>query len=368
MSAGRARNRLRQAGRNVTISNFEVGAAPSNPPLPSAAWDRRLNELDGHLLQSWRWGAFKQRHGWHSHRLLIDDAAGSAMAQVLYRFRGPVSLGYIPRGPAFGGDAGRLWPLLLEEIDASARRNRAIATIIELDRPLGLSGKLREAGVVRGPGHLQPARTVKVPLAHDDVLLGQMHQKTRYNVRLAQRRGVVIERRDLNDENIEAFYGLMQDTAERNEFGIHGRDYYEDFLRIFAGDAVMLFARVDEGALGAALIAARFGREAIYMYGASSTRHRAHGAAFLLQFEAMRWGREHGCDTYDLWGIPDQDPDTVRSDGEGAIAGTKGDDWRGLHRFKTGFGGEIVSYPTVLERRHLPLLPWLARKLNIIKG
>lgn len=326
-----------------------------------------MNELGGHLLQSWRWGAFKQRHGWHAHRLLVNDPAGSAMAQVLYRFQGPVSIGYVPRGPAFTGDVRVLWPHLLKEIDASARRNRAISTILELDRPIGLAGSLKEAGVVPGPEHLQPGRTVKVPIADDDAMLKQMHQKTRYNVRLAQRRGVVIERHPGSEEVIDAFYGLMQDTAVRNEFGIHSRGYYADFLRVFADDAIMLFARVDEGALGAVLIAARFGKEAIYMYGASSTQHRAHGAAFLLQFEAMRWAREHGCETYDLWGISDKDPETVTSDNKSAIAGTKGDDWRGLYRFKTGFGGEIVTYPPLFERRHVPVLPWLARKLNVIK-
>lgn len=355
-------------GRTITIRHPDVAVAPSHPPQPSDAWDRQLNEIGGHLLQSWRWGAFKQRHGWKAHRLLVNDPAGSAMAQVLYRFRGPVSLGYIPRGPAISGDPAIVWPLLRAEIDASARRNRAIATIVEPNQSIGLSGTLREAGVVRGPGHLQPGRTVKVPIADDDAMLKQMHQKTRYNVRLAQRRGVVIERSPCDEQGIDAFYGLMQDTAERNEFSIHSRDYYEDFLRVFADDAVMLFARVDDGVLGAVLIAARFGSEAIYMYGASSTQNRAHGAAFLLQFEAMRWARDHGCDTYDLWGIPDQDPETVSSDSKGAIAGTKGDDWRGLYRFKTGFGGEIITYPKVLERRHVPALPWLARKLNVIKG
>jgi lipid II:glycine glycyltransferase (peptidoglycan interpeptide bridge formation enzyme) len=331
-------------------------------------WDDQLNSLGGHLLQSWRWGAFKQKHGWNAHRLVINDPAGTVMAQVLYRFQGPVSIGYIPRGPAFSGDPAILWPLLIAELDASARRNRCIATYIELDSPLALGGTFRQAGVVRGPDHFQPGRTVKVPLAEDEVILKQMHQKTRYSVRLAQRRGVMIERHTCEQAAVDAFYGLMQDTAQRNEFGIHSREYYDDFLRIFGDDAVLLFAKVEEGALAASLIAARFGNEAVYMYGASSTRHRAHGAAFLLQFEAMRWAREHGCDTYDLWGIPEHDPESVKSDDQTSIAGTRGDDWRGLYRFKTGFGGDIVSYPPMLERRHIPVLPWLARKLNVVRG
>lgn len=290
------------------------------------------------------------------------------MAQVLYRFQGPLSIGYVPRGPSIDGDPNVLWPLLLKELDSLARRNRAIATYIEFDTAIGLTGSFRDAGMVRGPEHFQPGRTVKVALADDETLLKNMHQKTRYSVRLAQRRGVVVERNHVEPEAVDAFYGLMQDTAERNEFGIHSRAYYDDFLSVFGDDAVLLSAKVDDGALAAVLIAARFGEEAIYMYGASSTQHRSNGAAFLLQFEAMRWAREQGCTTYDLWGIPEQDPESVRSEDSTAIAGTKGDDWRGLYRFKMGFGGEVVSYPPMLERRHLPVLPWLARKFNVVRG
>jgi lipid II:glycine glycyltransferase (peptidoglycan interpeptide bridge formation enzyme) len=110
------------------------------------------------------------------------------------------------------------------------------------------------------------------------------------------------------------------------------------------------------------LISAKFGSEAIYMYGASSSEHRGHGAAFLLQFEAMRWAREAGCAKYDLWGIPMVDPTTMTDTGT-TLAGTKGDDWRGLYRFKTGFGGEIVTYPPTLERRYSVLGSFVARRL-----
>jgi len=107
--------------------------------------------------------------------------------------------------------------------------------------------------------------------------------------------------------------------------------------------------------------------EAIYLYGASSTRHRAHGAAFLLQFQVKRWARESGCHTYDLWGMPEQDPQSVPGDGRGSVVRTSGSDWSGLYRFETGCGGEIVSYPTILERRHVPLLPWLVHKFSVIR-
>jgi lipid II:glycine glycyltransferase (peptidoglycan interpeptide bridge formation enzyme) len=115
------------------------------------------------------------------------------------------------------------------------------------------------------------------------------------------------------------------------------------------------------------LIAARFGPEAIYMYGGSSTEHRAHGAAFFLQFEAMRWAREVGCTRYDLWGIPAEDPISTAERG-GRVAGTRGDDWRGLYKFKIGFGGEVVSYPPTLERRYRPFLAYFARRAMHPRG
>lgn len=335
--------------------------------VTQSGWNEQVEASGGHLLQTWGWGEFKQLHGWTPVRLHVVAGDNQASAQVLYRFQGPVSIGYIPRGPAITGDAEAIWPALIREIDAAGRDHRAIATYIEPDQPLELNGSYRQHGVVQGPGHFQPGRTVKVALGSDEDILARMHQKTRYSVRLAQRRGVVIEQVTPTAENLDTFYALMRDTADRNEFGIHSQDYYRDFMTVFGDRALLLFARVDTGEIGATLMAARSQREGVYMYGASSTEHRSNGAAHALQFEAMKWTRDAGCATYDLWGIPEEDPTAAESHTSNP-GGTKGSDWRGLHRFKTGFGGEIVSYPEMLERRHLPVLPWLARKLNVIRG
>jgi lipid II:glycine glycyltransferase (peptidoglycan interpeptide bridge formation enzyme) len=292
---------------------------------------------------------------------------GDGYAQILFRAKGPISVGYIPRGPVITGNPAKVWPALRREIERAARRHRAITVYIEPDTEIGLTSTFKEAGVVPGPAHLQPSRTVKVPLADDDAILKQMHQKTRYNVRLAIRRGVDVEVKASDDKvALRQFYDLMVDTSNRNEFSIHSYEYYDEFLNVFGDDAFFVFASW-EGNLSAVVIAAAFGDEAVYMYGASSTVHRAHGAAFLLQFEAMKWARDRGCKTYDLWGIPPVDPESLRAEDNSSIAGSKGDDWRGIHRFKTGFGGDIVSYPPTLERRCVPVLPWLARRAGVIQ-
>lgn len=326
-----------------------------------AAWDADLLRAGGHMLQSWRWGALKQRHGWRAERIRLDGADGFGLAQVLFKHRGPVSLAYVPRGPAIDGGE-RTACALFAAIDDTCRRHRALSSIVEPDEPLPFRGRLRDAGFVKGPQHIQPSRTVKVPLLDDEALIAQMHAKTRYNLRLAQRRGVVVDRATPDATGLATFYDLLDDTSGRNEFSIHSRAYYADFVDLFRDNAVMLFASVD-GAPAAGAIAACFGPQGIYMYGASSTKHRAHAAGFLLQFEAMRWARERGCVTYDLWGIPEEDPVTVGNAEGDRVAGSRGDDRRGLYEFKVRFGGEIVSYPPSLERRYRPLLPTLARRV-----
>jgi peptidoglycan pentaglycine glycine transferase (the first glycine) len=318
------------------------------------------------LLQTWAWGDLKHRHGWLPERALVENSDGVALAQVLFRHKGPVSIGYVPRGPLLVGDGDALWPELCKVVDHMARRHRTISIIFEPDAPMQLSGRFFDHGLVKGPEHFQPVRTVKVPLGDDEALLNRMHQKTRYNVRLAARRGVEFRTLPPTRENIAEFYQLMQDTSQRNEFGIHSLDYYADFLELFGNDAVLMGAWSDEGHLAAMLISAAFGSEAIYMYGASSTRHRAHGAAFALQFEAMKWARERGATRYDLWGIPVEDPESAADKEADRIAGSKGEDWRGLYRFKVGFGGNIHRYPPTMERRYVPVLPALARRFRAL--
>jgi lipid II:glycine glycyltransferase (peptidoglycan interpeptide bridge formation enzyme) len=333
--------------------------------IPNASeWNEQLLRLGGHLLQTEEWGNFKSQYGWSAVRVRYPMAGEArAMAQVLFKRRGPFSIAYLPRGPVFAENDGDAVIALFDEIDRVARKEHALYLIIESNDRFPLVGTFKQYGFVRGGEHIQPDRTVQIPLLEDEPLLAQMHQKTRYSVRLAQRRGVEVTQATDIESGVSDFYRLLKDTSERNEFGIHSKEYYTDFMSAFGERALLLTAR-HEGNVAASLIAARFGAEAIYMYGASSTEHRAHGAAFLLQFEAMRWARQAGCERYDLWGIPSEDPESTGLEG-GRVAGTKGDDWRGLYKFKVGFGGQIVRFPTSLERRYHPFAAALARKLVI---
>lgn len=324
------------------------------------AWDSAVIAHGGHLLQSWRWGAFKERFGWEVARIAVPRLRGTTLAQVLFRRKAGVSVGYIPRGPVLPPgdiDAGaELWA----RIDEEARRRRALTIVVEPDADLPGGPAQRLLGA-SGMPPVQPSRSVKVELLDDEALIGQMHPKTRYNVRLARRRGVTVRPAEDIDSAIDEFYALLRDTASRNAFVVHAADYYREFLTLFGEDACLMFAESERKRVAGA-IAVVFGDEGIYMYGASSTRDRAHGAAFLLQHEVMRWARGRGARRYDLWGIPDYDPESTTSESGDRLATSQGDDRRGLYEFKTRFGGQIVRYPDPLERAYHPFLASLARR------
>ncbi|MGH2617918.1 MAG: lipid II:glycine glycyltransferase FemX [Thermomicrobiales bacterium] len=338
------------------IADAETLAITRDP----AAWDEAVRAGNGHLLQSWRWGAFKERFGWDIERFAVLSAQGAALAQVLFRGKAGVSIGYIPRGPVLPTDDPTAIRDLWAMIDDSARKRRTLTIIVEPDVQLPADAS-RRIQLVEGPDPIQPSRTVKVDLVDDEGLLAQMHAKTRYNVRMAKRREVACRAAEDRDASVDTFYALLEETAARNDFEVHAADYYREFLRVFGPDALLMFAEI-EGRPVAGVMAAVFGDEAIYMYGASSTKGRADGAAFLLQHEAMRWARDRAARRYDMWGIPDYDPASTVSEGGDRLASSSGGDWRGLYEFKTRFGGEIIRYPRPVERLYHPHLASFARR------
>lgn len=315
-------------------------------------WDSSIEQLQGSLLQSWRWGELKSRHGWSPVRLLLTAEDHPLLAaQILFRRFGPLSVAYVPRGPA-GIDPGpTLTAMLTAALDKVCKRRNAAIIFVEPDNgslSLPTDGTL---GWSASQAIFQPKRTIKVRVDRsDELLLQQMKPKTRYNVRLAERRGVTVRMGTLAD--LPGVYRLLGETADRNAFGIHSLEYYQDVLKTFGPNLALFVAELD-GDLAAAVVAIRQQREAIYMYGASTAQHQRHMPAYLVQFEAMRWARESGCVWYDFWGIPDSDlPPADTVDGDGKNLNVRNGLW-GTFRFKQGFGGEVVSYPGVFERVYL---------------
>jgi len=300
---------------------------------------------EAHILQTAAWGQLKSEFGWQA----VHVVSGNSGAQILFR-KLPLglSLAYIPKGP-LGLDWNVLWP----EVDAVCNEKRAVFLKVESDLWEGdltpnWNGQ-PPSGFQLSPHEIQPPRTLIVDLqGTEDQILARMKQKTRYNIRLARRKGVVI--RETCD--IDTFYQLMQITGERDAFGVHSRMYYQRVLDLFEphGYCKLFCAEFEEQPL-AGLIVFAYGKRAWYFYGASSNDGRHLMPTYLLQWKAMQWSKEQGCTEYDLWGVPDEDMETL----EANFLERREDLW-GVYRFKRGFGGELRRAAQTWDRVYNPLL------------
>jgi lipid II:glycine glycyltransferase (peptidoglycan interpeptide bridge formation enzyme) len=176
--------------------------------------------------------------------------------------------------------------------------------------------------------HIQPMRTTVVDLAqNEDALLDKLHHKHRYNINLAERKGVVVE----ESRDVGSFWRLLQATAEHDKFRAHPMLYYNKLLNSFSPDrrsplVARLWFAYYGGAPVAGVLMMEHGTTAHYLHGASDREHRALMAPHLLHWDLIRHYKERGFAAYDFWGV-----DAAK--------------WPGVTRFKLGFGGALVEYP-----------------------
>ncbi len=313
-----------------------------------ARWNDFLqNHPQSHFLQTGEWGELKSQYGWEAVRLVV----GSSGAQMLFRsLPFGLRLAYLPKVEASQLDAADALPFW-KEVDAICRARQAIACKLEMDGWDGADIERSLVGFVPSPHSIQPRRTILVDLRPDeDKILGRMRQKCRYNIRLAQKKGVSV--RAWRD--IPAFHAMLQATGARDGFAVHSLDYYQRAYELFhEGGNCELLAAESEGQPLAALMVFRRGARAWYVYGGSTELQREKMPNYLLQWEAMRWAKEGGCTEYDLWGVPDVDEAVL----ERGFADRNDGLW-GVYRFKRGFGGEVRRAAPALDRI---FKPWLYR-------
>lgn len=321
------------------------------PQVSLSEWQQFVSlHPNAHLLQTAEWGELKATFGWDAVRLICDGLG----AQILFR-RLPIglSIAYIPK-PIFDlsvSNSSRFW----QDVEATCRQKRAIFLKVEPDgwETRGQNGSAAHAAASmmfrRSTSNIQPPRTIVVDLRpSEDDILAHMKQKCRYNIRLAEKKGVTVA----PSGDLAGFHDLMQATGERDAFGVHARDYYRRAYDLFHpnGGCEMLLARYEDQPL-AALMVFRQGKRAWYLYGASNDVERNRMPAYLLQWEAMRWAKVRGCEEYDLWGVPDADEGTLEANFESRQDGL----W-GVYRFKRGFGGELRRAQQAMDVVFNPVL------------
>jgi lipid II:glycine glycyltransferase (peptidoglycan interpeptide bridge formation enzyme) len=320
------------------------------PIIEPGVWTEFLaNHPHAHILQTETWGHFKSAFGWQAIQLIPKRFLGQSQCgtQILFR-KLPLgfSLAYIPKGPV-----GTRWDLLWPEVDSLCRSKRTIFLKVEPDLWEGDSNSeylsLESYGFQLSQHNIQPPRTLVVNLrGQDDQILARMKQKTRYNIRLARRKGVVIQQtRDIN-----TFYNLMQVTSTRDAFGVHRKDYYQRALEYFEpqGQCALFCAEFDGQPLAGLMVFTQ-GKRAWYFYGASSNHYRNLMPTYLLQWEAMKWAKDMGCDEYDLWGVPDESAEILESQFL-----ERSDDLWSVYRFKRGFGGKLRRSVNAFDRVYHP--------------
>ena len=298
-----------------------------------------LAYLNGHsnFLQSGYWGELKGQTGWNPVPLKLTYKNNTVPLLVLVRtFKGTVSLAYVPHGPQVDVDPEDR-EYFLNKLSRDLIEYLPLATFfIRYDLLWGETGvdtfpkPLKFSGIHKAPMDIQPPDTVIINLAAtEEEILADMHKKTRYNIKLATKKGVELFWGSEND--LDQWYDLYKTTAERDKIAIHSLSYYKKVFSLAnrsddAPEVKILLAKHEDDLL-AGIIVMIDGTCATYLYGASSNVKRNLMPAYALQWEAMKKAKEWGCETYDMFGIPP--------------ANNPEHPMYGLYRFKTGFGGEV---------------------------
>jgi lipid II:glycine glycyltransferase (peptidoglycan interpeptide bridge formation enzyme) len=300
--------------------------------------------MDRPFLQTLEWLAFQKHLGRSVWRL--DD--GFIKANII---RHDVRFGqnylYMPYGPELNLDMAR--DGLKNEIahfsrylHGLARQQGSMFVKIEPTHDMVIELLMRNGLRLRkSTHHIQPQKTVVADLSlSSDALLDNLHHKHRYNINLAQRKGITIEESD----NADVFWRLLQRTAEHDDFRTHGMLYYKKLLNFFSNErgalTTKLYLALQGGHPIAGAIMMEYGTTVSYLHGAMDREYRALMAPHLMHWELMKRYKERDFRWYDFWGVD-------------------ADRWPGVTRFKLGFGARVIEYPGSFDLTSKRFWSWL---------
>ena len=300
-------------------------------------------------------GRIKRDFGWKPVRIVSTSSThripnNEIGTQILFR-RLPLglTLGYMPK-PVFSGQWSVVSDQFWKEVDSICKKNHAIFLKIEPDAWTE-EFLIPHSSFLISKHNIQPPRTIVISIKDSgEAILAKMKPKCRYNIRLAEKKGITVRTWD----DIPAFHEMMTVTGGRDNFGVHSKEYYQRAYELFhpTGTCELLVAEFEGKPLASLMVFADATR-AWYVYGASNDQERNRMPTYLLQWEAIRWAKARGCEEYDLWGVPDENEETLEANFE-----TRHDGLWGVYRFKRGFGGQLKRATQALDRVYNPLLYW----------
>ena len=326
MSPRRPQQRPGSAEPSLRISRLVPG--------DREGWNQAVADLPtGHVLQSYEWGDLKAQMGWRPFRILVESQGIARGAALVLRRGLPLpglSVMYVPKGPCFHPGEAETLRVLLRSLKDLAQDHGALFIKVDPDLTSEDSqaiGMLEQEGFHPSQEQIQLRNTMVVDLRPPEAdLLARLNQSTRRNISLAQRHGVEVLQGGTAD--LPLFYEMYLETAQRDGFILRSYAYYQHLWKLFLerGMAGAFLARWQDQVLAGCLVLI-LGKKAWYMLGASRGQMREVRPNQLLQWEAMRWAKSNGAESYDMWGLPD-----VLEPGQPM--------W-GLYQFKRGFGGEV---------------------------
>lgn len=340
-----------------------------NNYLNKEEWDKfvAVNSEPASFLQSYGWGEFNEKIlGHRVLRWLVVENKKPAMALSIIRKKLARAMYYYycPRGPVWQKSEGEkrfaAYKLLIKKVKGDLGE----AVFARVSPPYEfkdyLSGFIKRLGLVK-PKILvhgkEPGKTLILDLLKsEDDLLSDMRPKTRYNIRLAERKGIKVKliNEATKKKGIEIFNQLTEITARRDKIKIYDKAYYRELINFFCEhnknlNLKLYLAEYNGQPLSAAIVV-YFGKTATYLHGASADTHRELMPNHSLQWAIIKEAKAAGMAVYDFWGVSEHRPN-----------------WAGLTRFKRGFGGREISYlgtwDFVLNKKWYNLL----RLLKILK-
>jgi lipid II:glycine glycyltransferase (peptidoglycan interpeptide bridge formation enzyme) len=316
------------------------------------------NSPDGGFLQSPEWQKFQESVG----RKIFNISGNNFWANIIEHSLPIVGkYFYVPRGPIIKQEAdikeqiGKLINLSKDNNIGWIRIEPANEEILNAIR------NNTNYRIVKAPHDMQPKELLMIDIKKsEEEILAQMKPKTRYNIKLAEKKGVKTrsaERTEQNEKYIDEFLRLVAVTAERNKITSHPENYYKKMFESIPSDILKLYIAEYKDKIIAANLVVFYGNTCIYLHGASDDEYRNVMAPYMLQWRQIRdAAEEYGI--YDLGGIRTEEGNN---------------NWKGITRFKTGFSPVTKptefpgSYDIIIDPMRYYLYIFIQKIKNIIK-